>query len=190
MCAPRTRTHAEPYGSVRSAACHSPASYRCFVRSSRFRSARAPATSGSNSPAATPTSMPPLRQRVVTDRLQGDFGRGTGPPRSKGMPPKPICTARSILVSRTSCRFCMRRCVAKCARGRTRKTADVIARMLAVRPDARPADIAAEAGMSERHVRRLLTSTSSGPSAAGSVRVGRVDGQPSNRKVHWSRLLT
>ncbi|MEU7876142.1 DUF2637 domain-containing protein [Dactylosporangium sp. NPDC049140] len=51
-------------------------------------------------------------------------------------------------------------------RRRTGRTADVIARMLAERPDARPADIAAEAGVSERHVRRLLTS-GSGPSVTG-----------------------
>ncbi|WP_327006426.1 DUF2637 domain-containing protein [Dactylosporangium sp. NBC_01737] len=44
-------------------------------------------------------------------------------------------------------------------------TADVIARMLAEHPDARPADIAREAGVSERHVRRLLTS---GASTTGS----------------------
>ena len=42
-------------------------------------------------------------------------------------------------------------------RRRTRRTADVIAHILVERPDARPAGIAAEAGMSERHVRRLLT---------------------------------
>jgi hypothetical protein len=56
---------------------------------------------------------------------------------------------------------------------RTGKTADVIARMLAERPDARPADIAAEAGVSERHVRHLSTS-GSGPSVTGSdLKVGR-----------------
>jgi hypothetical protein len=37
-------------------------------------------------------------------------------------------------------------------------TADVVARVRAERPDARLADIAAEAGVSERHVRRLLMS--------------------------------
>lgn len=50
-------------------------------------------------------------------------------------------------------------------RRRSGPTADVIARMLAEHPDARPADIAREAGVSERHVRRLLTS---GTSATGS----------------------
>ncbi|MGI5180579.1 DUF2637 domain-containing protein [Dactylosporangium sp. CA-152071] len=40
-------------------------------------------------------------------------------------------------------------------------TADVVAKMQAERPDARPADIAREAGVSERHVRRLLTSNAS-----------------------------
>ncbi|MDG6110249.1 DUF2637 domain-containing protein [Dactylosporangium aurantiacum] len=46
-------------------------------------------------------------------------------------------------------------------RRRSGPTADVVARMLAERPDARPADIAKEAGVSERHVRRLLTSGAS-----------------------------
>jgi AraC-like DNA-binding protein len=43
-------------------------------------------------------------------------------------------------------------------RRRSGLTADAVARMLAERPDARPADIAREAGVSERHIRRLLTS--------------------------------
>ncbi len=58
-------------------------------------------------------------------------------------------------------------------RRRSGPTADVVARMLAERPNARPADIAREAGVSERHVRRLLTSgtstTGSDPESAAKV---------------------
>jgi hypothetical protein len=42
--------------------------------------------------------------------------------------------------------------------GRSHRTVDVVARIRAERPDASPADIAKEVGVSERHVRRLLTS--------------------------------
>jgi len=46
-------------------------------------------------------------------------------------------------------------------RRRSGPAADIMAKMLAERPDARPADIARAAGVSERHVRRLLTSSAS-----------------------------
>ncbi|MGI5523179.1 DUF2637 domain-containing protein [Micromonospora sp. CA-259024] len=53
-------------------------------------------------------------------------------------------------------------------RGRRGPAADVVARVRAERPDARFADIAAEAGVSERHVRRLLMSETRRPTTAGS----------------------